>query len=40
VVAAGFGGGPRTAIIHGQSVLSGAPVWMVNDFFAFPDPAQ
>ncbi|MBN9522783.1 VCBS repeat-containing protein [bacterium] len=36
VVAAGFGGGPRTAIFTGQSVLGGAPVRLVADFFAFP----
>ncbi len=36
VVAAGFGGGPRTAIFRGQSVLAGAPARLVNDFFAFP----
>ncbi|QDU19646.1 DUF4394 domain-containing protein [Urbifossiella limnaea] len=36
VVSAGFGGGPRTAIFTGQSVLAGAPVRLVNDFFAFP----
>ncbi len=36
VVAAGFGGGPRTAIFTGQSVLAGAPARLVNDFFAFP----
>jgi len=36
VVAAGFGGGPRTAIFRGQSVLAGAPARLTNDFFAFP----
>jgi len=36
VVAAGFGGGPRTAIFRGQSVLAGQPVRLVPDFFAFP----
>ena len=36
VVAAGFGGGPRTAIFTGQSVLAGAPARLVGDFFAFP----
>ena len=36
VVAAGFGGGPRTAIFTGQSVLAGAPTRLVGDFFAFP----
>jgi hypothetical protein len=36
VVAAGFGGGPRTVIFKGQSVLAGAPVKLVNDFYAFP----
>ncbi|MFO0799707.1 MAG: SdrD B-like domain-containing protein [Gemmataceae bacterium] len=36
VVAAGFGGGPRTAIFTGQSVLAGSPVRLVPDFFAFP----
>jgi hypothetical protein len=36
VVAAGFGGGPRTAIFTGQSVLAGVPARLVNDFFAFP----
>ena len=36
VVAAGFGGGPRTAIFTGQSVLMGSPARLVNDFFAFP----
>ena len=36
VVAAGFGGGPRTAIFSGQSVLAGAPARLVGDFFAFP----
>ncbi len=36
VVAAGFGGGPRTAIFTGQSVLAGSPARLVNDFFAFP----
>ena len=38
VVAAGFGGGPRTAIFTGQSVLAGAPQRLVGDFFAFPGP--
>jgi hypothetical protein len=36
VVAAGFGGGPRTAIFTGQSVLAGSPTRLVADFFAFP----
>ena len=36
VVAAGFGGGPRTAVFTGQSVLAGAPARLVADFFAFP----
>jgi hypothetical protein len=36
IVAAGFGGGPRTAIFTGQSVLAGAPARLVGDFFAFP----
>ena len=36
VVAAGFGGGPRTAIFTGQSVLAGSPARVVGDFFAFP----
>ncbi len=36
VVAAGFGGGPRTAIFAGQSVLVGSPSRLVADFFAFP----
>ncbi|MFO0799996.1 MAG: choice-of-anchor Q domain-containing protein [Gemmataceae bacterium] len=36
VVAAGFGGGPRTAIFTGASVLAGSPARLVNDFFAFP----
>jgi hypothetical protein len=36
VVAAGFGGGPRTAIFSGLSVLAGTPTRLVNDFFAFP----
>jgi hypothetical protein len=36
IVAAGFGGGPRTAIFTGQSVLAGSPARLVNDFFAFP----
>ena len=36
VVAAGFGGGPRTAVFGGPSVLAGAPARLVNDFFAFP----
>ena len=35
-VAAGFGGGPRTAVFGGPSVLAGAPARLVNDFFAFP----
>ena len=35
VVAAGFLGGPRTAIFNGTTVLS-APMRLVNDFFAFP----
>ena len=36
VVAAGFGGGPRVAVFEGKSVLAGAPVRLVSDFFAFP----
>ncbi|MBN9517621.1 VCBS repeat-containing protein, partial [bacterium] len=36
VVAAGFGGGPRTAIFEGGSVLAGSPTRLVADFFAFP----
>ncbi|MBH8566086.1 VCBS repeat-containing protein [Nostoc sp. CENA67] len=36
VVAAGFGGGPRTAIFTGQSALAGNPTRLVADFFAFP----
>ncbi|MFO0798536.1 MAG: delta-60 repeat domain-containing protein [Gemmataceae bacterium] len=36
VVAAGFGGGPRTAIFGGASVLAGGPARLVDDFFAFP----
>ena len=36
VVAAGFGGGPRTAVFTGQSVLAGSPSRLTNDFFAFP----
>ena len=36
IVTAGFGGGPRTAIFGGPSVLAGAPARLVNDFFAFP----
>ncbi len=36
VVAAGFGGGPRTAIFEGGSVLAGNPTRLVADFFAFP----
>jgi hypothetical protein len=36
VVAAGFGGGPRTAIFGGKSVLNGSPSRLVPDFFAFP----
>jgi uncharacterized delta-60 repeat protein len=36
VVSAGFGGGPRTAIFTGGSVLAGAPARLTNDFFAFP----
>ncbi|MBN9521121.1 FG-GAP repeat protein [bacterium] len=36
IVAAGFGGGPRTAIFTGQSVLAGRPTRLVADFFAFP----
>jgi hypothetical protein len=36
VVAAGFGGGPRVAIYDGATVLSGAPVELMNDFYAFP----
>jgi hypothetical protein len=36
VVAAGFGGGPRTAIFTGQSVLLNNPARLVADFFAFP----
>jgi hypothetical protein len=36
VVAAGFGGGPRTAIFTGPSVLAGSPTRLVGDFFAFP----
>jgi len=35
VVAAGFGGGPRTAIFDGSSVLAGSPRRLVNDFLAF-----
>ena len=36
VVAAGFGGGPRTAIFGGPSVLAGSPIRLVGDFLAFP----
>ncbi len=36
VVSAGFGGGPRTAIFGGPSVLAGSPTRLVGDFFAFP----
>ncbi len=36
IISAGFGGGPRTAIFTGQSVLAGSPTRMVSDFFAFP----
>ena len=35
VVAAGLGGGPRIAIYDGMSFLSGAPVKLASDFFAF-----
>jgi uncharacterized delta-60 repeat protein len=35
IVAAGFLGGPRTAIFDGATVLS-SPARLVNDFFAFP----
>ncbi|HYH66919.1 MAG TPA: DUF4394 domain-containing protein, partial [Urbifossiella sp.] len=35
VVAAGFLGGPRTAIFNGTTVL-GTPTRLVNDFIAFP----
>jgi uncharacterized delta-60 repeat protein len=36
IVAAGSGGGPRVALFDGTSVLSGSPVKLVPDFFAFP----
>ncbi len=36
IISAGFGGGPRTAIFTGQSVLAGTPTRLVADFFAFP----
>jgi len=35
VVAAGFTGGPRVAIYDGKTVLSGSPVRLVGDFYAF-----
>lgn len=37
VVAAGYGGGSRVAIFDGQTVLSGTPTKLVNDFYAFPN---
>lgn len=37
IVSAGFGGGPRVAIFDGTSILSGRPVKLVNDFFAFEE---
>ena len=37
VVAAGFGGGPRVAVLDGLAVLAGVGADpLVNDFFAFP----
>ena len=35
VVAAGFQGGPRVAIFDGNSLLTGFPAKLVNDFFVF-----
>ena len=35
VVAAGMGGGPRIAVYDGMSFLSGSPVKLTADFFAF-----
>src|SRR5260370_32171336 len=35
-VAAGFLGGPRTALFNGTTLFSGNPTRLVNDFFAFP----
>ena len=41
VVAAGFGGGPRVAVLDGRSVLSSVPRHLTADFFAFePKPPQ
>lgn len=37
IVSAGFGGGPRVAIFDGASLLSGRPVKLVNDFYAFEE---
>ncbi len=34
-VAAGFGGGPRVAVINGTTVTAGTPTVLFNDFFAF-----
>jgi hypothetical protein len=35
VVAAGFGGGPRVSVWGGQSIVSGVPQNLFNDFFVF-----
>jgi len=35
VVAAGFGGGPRVAGYNGKSLITGTPVKLFGDFFAF-----
>ncbi|MBX9585037.1 MAG: hypothetical protein K2X87_32430, partial [Gemmataceae bacterium] len=35
-VAAGFLGGPRTALFDGRTVLGGNPAKLIGDFFAFP----
>ncbi|MBN9523163.1 hypothetical protein J0H58_32385 [bacterium] len=35
-VAAGFLGGPRTALFNGTTLFSGTPARLIGDFFAFP----
>ncbi|HEX4612357.1 MAG TPA: hypothetical protein VH092_29450, partial [Urbifossiella sp.] len=36
IVSAGSGGGPRTAVFDGATLMSAAPARLVPDFFAFP----
>src|SRR5439155_23089493 len=35
VVSAGYGGGPRIAGFNGAALLTGQPIKLFNDFFAF-----